>query len=96
MITAIRPYAPQNKQQQSFGAVLPHWKDKLVADPGTILQRFTDDVAWGNISSKDAVDTLEAAKKALRAKFNGGDNFQGGFDRKINWARGYVFTGATK
>lgn len=84
MITAVRPYAVQNRQQQNFCAVKPEWVKKLVENPVSMINKdFGDAVAWGDISPKDAVDTLKVAKERLKGKF------QGAFDRTIKWAANY-------
>ena len=83
MITAIRPHTPQNRQKQNFGAVHQNWVDKLVANPALLNNDFNDTIAFREISSTDAVDTLEAAKKKLP------EGFQDAFNRAIDWARSY-------
>ena len=85
MITAIRPYTPQNKQQQSFGAVHQKWVTKLIKDPvGMINNDFHGAIAFGDISKTDALDTLKNAQQ----HFNG--KFKTLFDDEIRWAKNYI------
>lgn len=81
MITAIRPYTPQNTQRQNFCAVNQTWLKKLVADPGIINNKFGDEMVRGDISLDDSIDTLTAAKTLLEK------GFHEAFDDEITWAR---------
>ena len=90
MITAIRPYATQNKQRQNFGVAHQNWVDKLVADPGIINNKFNDAMVFGDISPQDTIDTLTVAKRSVKK------GFHESFDELIEWAKKSKDTGVTK
>ena len=83
MTVGFNPLVSNNRiQKQNFCAINQKWAEKLTKSPED-LSDFDDMVAFGDVSSQDAVDTLKSVKDKI------GKGFQDAYQRSIDWAKDY-------